>query len=30
MFYQNSKNMIRETLSHEKDNLDLGYDIDFK
>ena len=30
MFYQNSRNMIQETLSYEKDNLDLGFDIDFK
>lgn len=29
MFYNNSKNMIDETIKMEQD-LDLGFDIDFK
>lgn len=30
MFYNNSKNMMEETLKMEREHLDLGFEIDFK
>lgn len=30
MFYNNSKNMMEETLKMEREQLDLGFEIDFK
>ena len=30
MFYNNSRNMLEETLKLEREQLDLGFEIDFK
>lgn len=30
MFYNNSRNMVEETLKMEREQLDLGFEIDFK
>lgn len=30
MFYNNSKNMVEETLKVEREQLDLGFEINFK